>query len=225
MSTLQLQRDNRGCVTYKRKNVVGKQKLAHAPIPELLSDEELQRLVTRFMTTVGARIRELRQMQGLSILNIKELHGIHTSQTSRIETGQQNLTAWTTVKYAYVLGVRPWDFYVPREDAPSLKPKRHDRPLPPKAELEEETAAFRKQIGKRIRALRALQGMTMASLCEFSGVELQLISSIESGKSNFRASTAIRLADAIGVLPHELYIPREMSGIRPRTDEPGDDDA
>jgi len=218
-----MQRDKRGCITYRYVEVNGKQKQAPL-IPELLTEEELQRIVTRFMKTVGARMRELRQMQGLSIQNIRDLHGIHTSQTSRIETGQQNLTAWTAVKFAYVLGVRPWDFYLPREDAPSLEPRRHDRPLPSKAELEEDATAFRRQIGKRIRSLRTLQGMTGAALSEFAGIDPQLLNLIEIGKSNIRASTAIRLADAIGVFPHELYIPREMSGIRPRTDDAGDND-
>ena len=195
-------------------------------LPEALSGEELERLTAQFVSTVGARIRELRKMQGLSTRAIWKRHRIRPSQFSRVESGKSNLTAWTAVRFAYVLGVRPWDFYVPREDAPSLKPKQHEHPLPPKAELEGATTAFRQQIGKRIRALRTLQGMSADELAEFSGIAPAMIVNLEAGRVNLRASTAIRIADAIGVLPHELFIPRELSGIRPRTtDAERSDDA
>jgi transcriptional regulator with XRE-family HTH domain len=189
-----------------------------------LSDEETERLTDAFMKRIGARIRELREMQGHSFTSFADEHGINRSQICRVENGQQNLTAWTAVRIASALGVRPWDFYVPRELS-DLRPKRRRRSPPSPAELDKASRAFQKQIGTRVRALRDLQGMSLMTLETFSGVAGWTLQNIESGKANPRASTAIRIADAIGVQPHELYIPTEQSGIRPTARPDEDDDA
>jgi transcriptional regulator with XRE-family HTH domain len=189
-----------------------------------LSDEETQRLTDAFMKRIGARIRELREEQGHGFTSLAEEHGINRSQICRVENGLQNLTAWTAVRIAAALGVRPWDFYVPPEVS-ELRPKRRRRRRPSQDELDKAARDFQKQIGARVRALRDLQGMSLMTLETFSGVAGWTLQHIESGKANIRASTAIRIADAIGVQPHELYIPTEQSGIRPASRSAEDDDA
>ncbi len=65
-------------------------------------------------------------MQGLTAQMIWQRHGIRPSHWSGIEKGRNNLTAWTAVRS---VGVHPWDFYVPRERAPSLQPRQQEHPL------------------------------------------------------------------------------------------------
>ena len=86
-------------------------------------------------------------------------------------------------------------------------------------------AAFREHIGARIRELRALQGMSLLALETFSGIAQTALGNIEAGRVNIRASTAVRIADAIGLHPHELYLPTERSGIQPRSDAAEDEHA
>ena len=81
------------------------------------------------------------------------------------------------------------------------------------------------EIGRRIRALRTLQDMSVLALATFSGIVESTVLHLESGEGNVRASTAVRLADAIGVHPHELFLPTEQSGIQPSSRDPDGDDA
>lgn len=82
--------------------------------------------------------------------------------------------------------------------------------------LKEATVEFRQQVARRIRSLCELQGISRAGLHEFSGVCSETLIAIDTATANIRASTAVRIADAIGVHTYELYIPSELSGIQPR---------
>jgi transcriptional regulator with XRE-family HTH domain len=70
------------------------------------------------------------------------------------------------------------------------------------------------RIGARIRELRRLQGLTLVVMSEFTGIDQPTLSNIEAGKYNLTIKTANRVARALGVHLHELFIPREQSGIR-----------
>jgi transcriptional regulator with XRE-family HTH domain len=71
-------------------------------------------------------------------------------------------------------------------------------------------------IGRRIRELRQMQGLTLAQLGEFTGIPTPEVSRIEAGKYNLTIRTATRIARGLGVYLHELFVPRDQSGIRPR---------
>lgn len=188
-----------------------------------LTDEEVQQLLTPFMQRVGARVRAIREAQGLTMTALQDEHGLNLSQSSRIENGKYNLTLWTAVRLGAALGVRPWQFYLPPDqDLP--RPRRRRRSRPSDEALEKAAAKFRKHIGARVRELRQLQGMSQLALASFAGVPDYAVRNLEAGRVNIRASTAIRLADAIGVHPHELYIPTEQSGIRPHAGDAADHD-
>lgn len=178
-----------------------------------LTPAEVSRLADVFVARIGQRVREFRDMQGLTLLDLKTEHGINIGQLSRIERGKQNLTTKTAVRLAFALGVEPYQLYVPPEVADPHPPRRR-RPCPSPAALAEATRAFRAQVGRRIKELRDLQGMSLMTLEGLTGMLGIDLRNIEEGKKNIRATTAIRLADAIGVYPHELYLPREQSGIR-----------
>ena len=95
-----------------------------ADTEEPLDDEDpsLQSLLTH----VGSRIRELREMQDLSLPALEEFTGIHITELRRIENGGRNLTFKTAHKIARTIGVHTWELVVPRERS-SIRPKKKPR--------------------------------------------------------------------------------------------------
>jgi transcriptional regulator with XRE-family HTH domain len=72
------------------------------------------------------------------------------------------------------------------------------------------------RVGGRVRELRRLQGMTLAVLGEFIGVDEAFLSKVEAGKLNLTLRTIERIARGLGVHVHELFVPRDQSGVRPK---------
>lgn len=188
-----------------------------------LTDAEVEKLTDAFAQRIGQRVREIRQMLDLTVDDLAR-YGINLSTSSRVENGRLNLTAKTVVRFAAALGVRPWEFYVPAE-ASELRPKRGRSARPSDKQVTDGAKRFRKQIGKRVRSLRRLQGMSIMTLAALSGLTERAIELLEAGDANLRASTAVRIADAIGVQPHELFLPTEQSGIRLSSERSEDEDA
>ena len=53
--------------------------------------------------------------------------------------------------------------------------------------------------GPKLKAIRALKGMTQADLAHRAGVSPVTVATFESGKSDLRASTVLKLCEALGV--------------------------
>ena len=53
--------------------------------------------------------------------------------------------------------------------------------------------------GPKLKAIRALKGMTQAELAHAAGVSPVTVATFESGKSDLRASTVLKLCEALGV--------------------------
>lgn len=53
--------------------------------------------------------------------------------------------------------------------------------------------------GQKLRAIRALKGLTQAQLAEKSGVSSKAIAEFELGKRDLRSGTILKLCDAMGV--------------------------
>jgi DNA-binding XRE family transcriptional regulator len=87
----------------------------------------------------------------------------------------------------------------------------------PAPEWDETLKAYLAQIGGRVHEIRQMQGLTLAAVEEFTGIDYRQIIRIEQGEVNFTVQTAYRIARALGVETHELYIPRERSSIRAKT--------
>lgn len=68
-------------------------------------------------------------------------------------------------------------------------------------------------VGGRIRELRDLQGLTLAALGEFVGIDLHRLSRIERGMVNISVETADRIARGLGVYTWELFVPRDRSEV------------
>lgn len=54
------------------------------------------------------------------------------------------------------------------------------------------------QIGKEIKKLRKLKGLTQGDISIAAGVRLATISEIEAGKVNFQFDTLLRITTALG---------------------------
>ena len=60
-------------------------------------------------------------------------------------------------------------------------------------------------LGRTVKEIRLEQRMTQQQLADLAGLHRTFIISIEKGRQNLSAMTLIRLADALGVLPPELF--------------------
>lgn len=82
--------------------------------------------VDALLVHIGSRIRELREMQNLSLPALEEFTGIANSELLRIENGKRNLTVKTADKIARAIGVHTYELFVPRERS-AIRPKRAKR--------------------------------------------------------------------------------------------------
>lgn len=75
------------------------------------------------LTHIGRRMRELREMQALSLHALEEFTGIAMRELRRIEAGKRNLTVKTADKIARAIGVHTYELFVPREQS-AIRAKR-----------------------------------------------------------------------------------------------------
>lgn len=66
--------------------------------------------------------------------------------------------------------------------------------------------------GPKLKAIRALKGMTQAELAHAAGVSPVTVATFESGKSDLRASTVLKLCEAMGVQVRYIVDGTEISG-------------
>lgn len=66
--------------------------------------------------------------------------------------------------------------------------------------------------GQKLRAIRALRGITQAELADAAGVSQTAIAEYELDKRDLRASTIRKLCDALGVQVRYLVDGTEISG-------------
>lgn len=62
-----------------------------------------------------------------------------------------------------------------------------------------------RQIGRRIAELRKKKGLTQRQLADQLGVAVTWISHLETKGSNLEVRTVVKLAEALGVEPRELW--------------------
>lgn len=66
--------------------------------------------------------------------------------------------------------------------------------------------------GSKLRAIRALRGLTQAQLAEQAGVSPTAIAEYEKGKRDLRADTIRKLCEAMGVQVRYIVDGTEISG-------------
>lgn len=64
----------------------------------------------------------------------------------------------------------------------------------------------------KLRAIRAMRGMTQHELAEKAGISPVSIATFEAGKSDMRASTIVKLCEALGVQIRYIIDGTEISG-------------
>ncbi|HEY0327532.1 MAG TPA: helix-turn-helix transcriptional regulator [Rhodopseudomonas sp.] len=68
----------------------------------------------------------------------------------------------------------------------------------------ESEAGFLRQLGQRVRTLRALRGMSRKVLAQVSGISERYIAQLESGKGNVSIVLLRRVSHAMGTRPEDL---------------------
>lgn len=71
--------------------------------------------------------------------------------------------------------------------------------------LQEQTSDLKKQLGENIKRFRKARKMTQEQLAEMVGIASPNISYIENGKFAPSIETFIKIAQALGIEPFELY--------------------
>jgi ribosome-binding protein aMBF1 (putative translation factor) len=70
-------------------------------------------------------------------------------------------------------------------------------------------------IGRRIAELRVARGWTQEAFAEVLGMATQNVARIEQGRADFRVTTLVRLATALGCDPQVLWEPPTTRKPRP----------
>ena len=65
---------------------------------------------------------------------------------------------------------------------------------------------FYKEIGSRIRRLRAIKGMTHTELAEKAGLSFSVINGIENARSGMHLVTFANIAEALEVSPDDILL-------------------
>ena len=185
--------------------------------PEPADDAPALTPYEQFLRDTGARIRALRHAQGLSMPLMAEFSGVTSASLSRIEQGKKNFRLKTADHLARAIGVHTHELFIPPElsDLPA-EPRRRQRRAHAPADVEEQEQVFREflaHIGSRVRELRKIQQLPLSAVSHFMGLSPQALEAIERGETNISVKTADRIAEAIGVHTHELFIPRARSEL------------
>ncbi|TCM99383.1 transcriptional regulator with XRE-family HTH domain [Paenibacillus sp. BK033] len=77
--------------------------------------------MTEILKLVGARLRDLRKLRGLSQEQLGELAGFHFSYIGTVERGQANITLLNLEKLAKALDVDEYQFFSYTESLPNFE--------------------------------------------------------------------------------------------------------
>ena len=78
-------------------------------------------------------------------------------------------------------------------------------------------AARRAAVGRRMRSLRNLAGLTQAAVAEESGLTRQFYLAVEAGQRTLSLDNLFAIADALGTDPRNLLsdLPNAVAGLHP----------
>ena len=75
------------------------------------------------------------------------------------------------------------------------------------------------QLGRRVAELRRKLSLTQAELAEQASIDVRYLQRIEAGELDLRTFSIVRIANALDVLPRQLFnVPR--SKVRPKPGRP-----
>ena len=66
------------------------------------------------------------------------------------------------------------------------------------------------ELGRRVRELRGQQGWTQEQLAESSKLTRGFIVAVEGGKQNVSMDVVVRLANALGISPEDLFVDKSV---------------
>jgi len=69
--------------------------------------------------------------------------------------------------------------------------------------------------GEHVRELRGLSGLSQEALAARAGIHRTYVGGVERGERNISLNNIVRLAEALGVSPRDLF-PEDLNLNRPR---------
>lgn len=170
----------------------------------------------RDAASLGATVRGLRTGRGWTLEEAASRAGVDFRHLQRIESGQTNVTLATMLRLAEAFEVAPERLFPIAEPAPSSAATLQSASPSHEAEhnikygggqhdtAAELAGAMMRSVGCQVSRLRREREMTQASLGAATGMSVQHVQRIESGRQNITLATLARLAVALGVEPAAL---------------------
>lgn len=148
------------------------------------SGEKIEKETGEYISySAGRKLRQVREEQGLTLVECGKKAGISYTHISEIERGNVCPSLKTLDKLATALG-KPVSFFLKSESPITL--------------------------GERVRKLREAQGLTQVKLAAQVGISDSLIAQVETGKAQPSLNTLEKLAETLGVsVDYFLTEPKE----------------
>ena len=73
---------------------------------------------------------------------------------------------------------------------------------------------IRSLVGRNLRRLRTLQNISQLNLALDAGLTHNFVNDIESGRRGISVRSLAKLSAALGVEPHQFFLPNDMDNIR-----------
>lgn len=170
------------------------------------------------LTSVAARVREIRLLRGVSLTALSKDIGTHLSQLSRFEAGKANIRIELLDRIACRLQVDPYEFFVPDDKSEVRGAQAIGREAPPIHM--HESGRLLSMVGSRIREFREMQGLSPSALGDLIDSNGRHLGNIEEGQVNLSLVVADRIARGLRVDLHEFFVPVEKSDVLRRQDAP-----
>lgn len=134
-------------------------------------------------TSIGVKIRALREKQGYTQSQLSAIAGISTTYLSEIELGTK-IPPFPTLKSITDVLQSPISLFVGNKRKQSI-------------------------IGEKLKRIRLMTGMTQKELSEKSGVSVAMIAQLENGKIQASLNSIENLSKALGVSVCYLILEQE----------------
>ncbi len=146
---------------------------------------------------VGEEIRRAREQAGLDVDHVARKLQVQPYRVARIERGSEPISVELACAYAHAIGSNKRAIaeaalsqLLKREGLRYKIKVRRGSPLP--------------DVGMRIKKLRHSQGLSFLDVATALGVSRPRVAQVERGDKVLKPSTAVKLADAMGVERKEL---------------------
>lgn len=145
--------------------------------------------------TLSARLREIRQVTGLSAEDFAKVMGVSVSSVYKWENGTTiSLSTQSIAHFAKVLNVNPNWLVLESETQRAIPGKE----IPVLAKTEEEVKSMERNAMSQFHDLFIYSGLTITDLADLSGITRSALSLWINGKGELSFNCCFRLAQTLG---------------------------